>query len=340
MQNKGKWYLGMDVSKLWVDLAVLPVFNHQKQSILTQRFDNTVQGMKKMGSWLKKQHVPFNEESLLVIENTGIYHRLVWQYCSDNNLPLHIGNAAHIKWSLGITRGKNDLIDSKRLCMYACKQADELKVTAALDPIILKLKDLMTIRQTVLLQKNSLQSQLKERKNFKTDQSHQILAEALAPAINGLKKSLKNIEAEIKLIVKSTEAIHQNYDLLISVPGIGHLTAVYLICCTANFAGGHSGKQIACYAGVVPFDHTSGKSIKGRNKVHKMANKTLKKMLHLCALTSKKNYPEFKEYYDRKKAEGKHPISILNAIKNKIILRAAAVIKHQKPYIDNYQKAA
>src|SRR6218665_1044167 len=123
MQNKGKWYLGMDVSKLWVDLAVLPVFNHQKQSILTQRFDNTVQGMKKMGSWLKKQHVPFNEESLLVIENTGIYHRLVWQYCSDNNLPLHIGNAAHIKWSLGITRGKNDLIDSKRLCMYACKQA-------------------------------------------------------------------------------------------------------------------------------------------------------------------------------------------------------------------------
>lgn len=340
MQNDGKWYLGMDVSKLWVDLAVLPVINHEKQPILTYRFDNTVQGMKKMGSWLKEQQVPFNEDSLLVIENTGIYHRLVWQYCSDNNLPLHIGNAAHIKWSLGITRGKNDLIDSKRLCMYAFRQADELKVTAKLDPVILQLKDLMTTRQTLLLQKNSLQGQLRERKNFKTDQSYQLITQALAPALKGVKQSLKNIEAQIKSIVDRTEAIAHNYQLLLSVPGIGHLTAVYLICCTANFAGGHSGKQIACYAGVVPFDHSSGTSIKGRNKVHKMANKTLKKMLHLCALSSKKNYPEFTDYYNRKKEQGKHPLSILNAIKNKIVLRAVAVIKHQKPYLDNYQKAA
>ena len=63
-----------------------------------------------------------------------------------------------------------------------------------------------------------------------------------------------------------------------------------------------SGKQLACYCGVVPFDHQSGISIKGKQHVHKMANKELKRLLHMCALSSIKNYPEFKEYYNRKKA--------------------------------------
>ena len=74
--------------------------------------------------------------------------------------------------------------------------------------------------------------------------------------------------------------------------------------------------------------------------MHKMANKELKKILHLCALTAIKNYPEFRCYYERKKAEGKHGMSVINAIRNKIALRAVAVIKKQTKYVDNYKKAA
>lgn len=340
MQNSRQFYLGMDVSKGWVDLALLPVVNHHKHDMLTHRFDNTVQGLKKMDGWLKQQNVPFTEDSLLVIENTGIYHRLVWKYCSDNHLPLHIGNAAHIKWSLGITRGKSDIIDSKRLCPYAYKQREELQATPVLDAVVVKLKDLMTTRQTLLGQKNSLQTQLKERQAFKTDAAYTVLAKAVEPALKGLQQSLKSIERQIKETVKASPGLHHNYQLLCTVPGIGHFTAVYLICCTANFAGKHSGKQLACYAGGVPFGSSSGTSIKGRNKVHKMANKTLKKMLHLGALSCIKNYPEFRDYYQQKKEEGKHPITILNAIRNKVVLRAAAVIKQQQPYRDHYQKTA
>lgn len=340
MQNKGKYYLGMDVSKAWVDVAVLPVINHEKQPMTTNRFDNTVKGIKKLGQWLKQQQVGFDKNSLVVIENTGIYHRLIWQYCSEQGLPLYIGNAAHIKWSLGITRGKSDLMDCKRLCNYAFKQADELKASPVLDPVLLSLKDLMTTRSTLLQQKNRLQIQLREHKMYKTAAAYEQLAQALEPVIRSLKEAIKAMEREIKKVVAANAVIKKNYQLLNSVPGIGHFTAVYLICCSSNFAGKHSGKQIACYAGVVPFGHSSGSSVKGRDKVHKMANKTLKKMLHLGALTSIKNYPEFKDYYDRKKAEGKHPLSILNAIRNKLVLRAVAVIKNQKAYINNYQKAA
>jgi hypothetical protein len=43
-----------------------------------------------------------------------------------------------------------------------------------------------------------------------------------------------------------------------------------------------------------------------------------------------------KQYYDRKIAEGKHALSVLNAVKNKLVLRAVAVIKSQTPYVDNF----
>lgn len=65
------------------------------------------------------------------------------------------------------------------------------------------------------------------------------------------------------------------------------------------------GKQLASYAGVVPFEHSSEVSTKGRSRVHKMANKDLKKMLHFCALTAIKYYPEFRDYFNRKKQQEK-----------------------------------
>lgn len=340
MQKEVKFYLGIDVSKSWFDISVMAVIDHQKQPMQTKRFDNTTDGMKQLNKWLKLQTVSFDEHSLLVIENTGVYHRLIWEYCSTHNLPIYIGNAAHIKWSFGITRGKNDVIDSQRLCNYASKNADELKATAALNPVFIRLKDMITSRVRLLEQANSIKVYLGELKLSNTKEVQQILEQAHKAALNGLEKSITQIEAQIEKIIKEDTSIKTNYDLLISVPGIGHITAVYIICCSNNFAGNLSGKQLASYAGVVPFRDTSGSSIKGKDKVHKMANKDLKKLLHLCALSAINNYPEFRQYYERKKAEGKHSMSILNAIRNKIALRAAAVIKNKRKYVDNYKKAA
>lgn len=340
MNEEVRFYLGIDVSKLWFDISVMAVIDHKKQPLQTKRFDNSPEGLKQLDKWLKLQSVSFDEHSLLVIENTGVYHRLIWEYCSTHNLPIYIGNAAHIKWSFGIARGKNDVIDSQRLCNYACKNADDLKVTAALNPVFIQLKDMITSRVRLMEQANATKVFLKELKQSNTKEVQQILEQAHKAALKGLEKSIERIEAHIKTIIESDTAIKANYDLLISVPGIGHVTAVYIICCTNNFAGNISGKQLASYAGVVPFKDTSGTSIKGKHKVHKMANKDLKKLLHLCAVSAIGHHQEFRQYYDRKKAEGKHSMTILNAIRNKIALRAVAVIKSRKKYVDNYKKAA
>ena len=147
-------------------------------------------------------------------------------------------------------------------------------------------------------------------------------------------------EAEIKKLITENQDIQTNYKLLLSVPGIGHFTALYLIGCTNNFPGKIRGKQLASYAGVVPFEYSSGISIRGRNKVYPMANKELKSMLYMCAMSAIQHYPEFKQYYERKEKEGKHGWIIINAIKNKIVLRAVAVGNKQSPYVHNQHIAA
>ena len=338
MKKEMKFYLGMDVSKLWIDITIMCVLNHIKQAMVSERFDNDQAGMKALGKWLKKHQVSFDENSLLVIENTGVYHRLVWEYCSAQGLPLHIGNATHIKWSFGIARGKSDKIDSQRLCAYAFKNADELKATPVLNPVFIKLKDMMTARSRLLAQKNSIKVYLGEMKLSNSKETQLIIEQAHKAAIEGIEQSIKIVENQIHQMIGQDAAIKNNYDLLISVPGIGHLTAVYIICCTNNFICKITGKQLASYAGVAPFGNTSGTSIKGRDKVHKMANKNLKKLLHMGAISAITHYPEFKDYYERKVKEGKHEQSVINAVRSKIALRAVAVINNQEKYVDNYKK--
>jgi transposase len=340
MQVLKKNYLGIDVSKPWFDVSLLSVADHQRQPMITERFDNTTAGMKAFKKWLVCHTVSFDTNSLLVIENTGVYHRLIWSFCSKHQLQLHIGNAAHIKWSLGITRGKSDIIDSQRLCTYCYKQAEELQATPALDPVFMKLKDLMSSRNRLVTQLHSTKNYIKEIQCTDDKVLLAMLDKAHKAALEGLKKSIVQLEELINKIIHEDQAIYNNYQLIKSVPGIGHLTAVYIICCTNNFATKPTGKQLASYAGVVPFEHSSGISIKGKSRVHKMANKDLKKMLHLCALTAIKYCPEFRQYFDRKKAEGKNGMLVLNAIRNKLVLRGVAVVNNQKPYVENPQITA
>lgn len=340
MTGTTKFFIGIDVSKPYFDVSLMAVTDHIKQAVETAKFDNTAAGIKLFGKWLKQHKATMDENSLVVMENTGIYHRLLWSFCGRKGLPLHIGNAAHIKWSFGIARGKNDKIDSIRLCNYAFKEAGELKATEALDPTLLHLKDFISARTKLLKQAASIRVSVGELKGVNEKPHQKLVEKTLKSAIEGISRSIAAVEKEIRKIIKESRAFKNSYRLLLSIPGIGHVTAVYLIGCTANFAGGPSGKQLACYAGVVPFEHSSGISIKGRSRVHRMANKELKRLLYMGAMSVIQHNREFSNYYNRKTDEGKNSMSVINAVKNKILLRVAAVIKTQTSYKSNYKIAA
>ena len=334
-----KNYLGIDVSKLTFDACLLVVINGIKSSLFSQQFTNDESGLKLFKKWLENYAVSFDENSLLVIENTGIYHRQLWQFCSTHFLPIYIGNAAHLKHSFGITRTKNDVKDAERLCTYCYKNADELQATPILNSSLITLKDLLSNRSKLIQQKNAIVQTINELKTSNSKATQKLMLELNEAAIDGLKKSILLIEKAIAKIIKEDDTFQQNFNLLLSVPGIGKIIAAFLICCTNNFSGKISGKQLASYAGVVPFEHSSGTSVKKQPRVHFMANKELKSILTMGALSAIQTYPEFKNYYERKMIEKKKHNLVLNAIKNKMILRAVAVINKNQPYVDNYKKA-
>ena len=124
--------------------------------------------------------------------------------------------------------------------------------------------------------------------------------------------------------------------LVQSVPGIGLITAAHVLVYTCAFKKIKTPREFASYAGVAPFGRQSGTSIKGKPKVSNMANKTMKTLLHLCAMTARSCDEEIKAFYERKIAEGKEKMLVMNAVRNKLIHRVFACVNQGRPYFKNY----
>jgi len=336
-----RFYLGADISQDYIDVALrVREEDHRLSALQSIRIDNNKKGFALLDKWLRKAGVQLGEQALMVVENTGVYHRSLMRWCNTQGLPLYIGNATGLHHSFGIVRGKDDRVDAERLCAYCVSHADTLKATTAVSEEVLQLKDLYAVRGRLIRQKAAHRQHLSALKRSEGKGVYAALEQSLRPAIKGLEASINKIEEKIKALIKASQALNTTYHLLLSVPGVGHVTAVYLICCTNNFAEAPNGKSLACYAGVAPFGKQSGTSIRGRAKVHHMANKELKKLLHQGARSVVVHKAEFRSYYERKKGEGKHDLCVINAIKNKILLRVASVISKGRKYEEKLPAAA
>jgi transposase len=194
------------------------------------------------------------------------------------------------------------------------------------------LKDLLTIRERLIRLSNALNVPLKElRINYNRNEWLKI-KKVSEPGITGLAASLEKVEDEIDNIIKTDKEINREIALLKSVPGIGKIIALNLICKTDEFTKCKTGKQLACMAGVAPFEYSSG-TVVGKGHVSFYGDKSLKKYLYMGASSVlKSKTSELGKYYDRKVAEGKNKMLVINNIRNKILLRAAAVIRRGEPY--------
>ncbi|MBC8883951.1 IS110 family transposase [Flavobacterium piscinae] len=109
----------------------------------------------------------------------------------------------------------------------------------------------------------------------------------------------------MKSIINKNETLSKQFNLVKSVPGIGEQTALYFIIATKGFKSFKTWRKFACYSGVAPFEYSSGSSVRGKTKVNHLADKKMKSLLQMCSMTSLKYDPQLKEYYNKKKAEGK-----------------------------------
>jgi transposase len=143
---------------------------------------------------------------------------------------------------------------------------------------------------------------------------------------------IEKLEQQIEELLTSDPGLKTSSDLLKSIVGVGPVVATTAIIKTANFTLFPNARKFACYCGTAPFEHSSGKSIKGKTRISHLADKTMKTLLDQAAKTAIQHDPELKAYYQRRLEAGKGRRSTINIVRNKIIYRMFAVISRGEPY--------
>ena len=148
-----------------------------------------------------------------------------------------------------------------------------------------------------------------------------------------LNAGLDKINLEIKTLIKNDSELNHLFKIVTSVSYVGEVVAEELLVCTNGFKNFTSAKKFASYCGIAPFEYSSGSSIHKKMRVSKISNKRIKSVLHMPALASINRNAEFRAYYERKIAEGHAGMSVLNAVKNKIIKRIFACVRDDRLYM-------
>lgn len=321
--------LGIDISKDTIDLGLSQ--NKANSSITNNKFSNNLKGYKGLLAWLEEQHVAL-DQVLICLETTGIYHRCLVAFLQSYQAFVWVEKAVAIKWGSGLQRGKNDQIDAQRICLYAFRNQDKAQAYAAKDQALQKLGDLLANRERLIEAKKLLSLPIKELKQIGLKEESKYVEKSCKRTLESIEKDIQTIEKELEAIIAQNKELEANYNSVCSVPYVGRITAFHLLVATNNFTRFENAKQLASYGGIAPFLYQSGKSVRGKTQVHHMANKKIKRALHLCAVSSIRYAGEMKAYFDRKVREGKNKMSVLNAIRNKLLHRIFACLRENRLY--------
>lgn len=313
-------FIGIDISKLTLDVCVLQ--GNAKQSYV---INNEPKSIKAFFTSLTSSHL------YVGMENTGCYNYHLYQVLSDMGLDYYVIPPIHLKKSLGLSRGKNDKIDALRIACFVELNIKRLSVYRPQRTAVKKLQVLLTSREQRIKIKKQLQNN-SEHYAYMSKSDSTLLVKLDNKLIAQIEEQIKAIENQIQQVVAADDQLSASYKLITTVQGVGKVLGWHLLVRTGEFKNITSPRKLACYAGVAPFEHSSGTSIRGKSKVSHYADKNLKRLLHLAAMSAIRLTGDLKDYFDRKVAEGKNKMSVLNAVRNKIIHRIYAVLKYQRHY--------
>ena len=316
-----KIFIGIDISSKTLDLCV-------KIEGKIEYFD--IQNEPKSIRTFFKKHV--RETAIVAMENTGRYNWNLFEVLSKMNLQVYVLSPLHLKKSLGLSRGKNDKVDALRICNYIEKNQKESIAWKPSSAAVCKLKILLAERNSRVRMKAGLAKQQHDYKLMKSLGLDKDLLKLNQKLIEAVEVQIKKIEEAIEKNIKEDSELNRKAILIRSVPGVGKIVCWTMIAKTEGFTTITDPRKMACYSGVAPFDHQSGTSLRFKPKVSIFADKGIKSLLHLAAMSAIRLNNELRVYYQRKVEQGKNKMSVLNAVRNKIIHRIFAVIKNQAMY--------
>jgi len=328
------YFIGTDVSKNELDFAVMC----GKTLLFHQEIANTEQAITLFIKGLTRLPAFDLDNAVFCMEHTGIYNNHLLAYLHKKKANIWLESAIQIKRSSGNIRGKNDKVDAIRIADYAYTKRDKVRLWAPKREVIQQLAGLTSVRTRLIEAKKMLKTPLQEQNSFNTKRVVSKGAAVCSHTLKAIDADLEKAEKAIDELIAKDPELKRLFSLVASVIGIGKVTATQILITTNEFKDITNAKQYACYAGVAPFIKESG-IFKGKGRVSHMANKKVKTLLHMSAIVAIQYNQDLKCYYNRKVNEQKkNKMSVINAVRNKLILRIFACVNHNSTYQNNYQK--
>ncbi|MEV4188971.1 transposase, partial [Streptosporangium canum] len=155
-------------------------------------------------------------------------------------------------------------------------------------------------------------------------------AETVLPRLSRSLRSVLDQREQVAAEVEAMLDAHPLAKVLITMPGLGIRTTARLLLEIGDISAFATPGHLAAYAGLAPVTRRSGSSIKGEHPP-KGGNKALKRAMFLAAFASLSD-PESREYYDKKRAEGKKHNAALICLARRRSDVIYAMLRDRKPY--------
>jgi transposase len=330
-----KQVVGIDVAQKELVVTLGRMFEDLSIELYAYKvFKNTEKGFVGLSDWVKK--ITKTEVKVLyVMEATGVYHQKFAYYLDKNDydvsivLPNKISNYIRT-------------LDIKTITDKTCSQAiarfgleRKLDLWKRPKSVYKSLQQLTRERDQIVNERVIVKNQLHaEESEAEPNENSLKRIKTRIRFLNGQEKEIKN---DISAIVKNDENLKKEIDIICTIPGVGELTAVIVLAETNGFELIRNKRQLTSYAGLDIKEKQSGTSIKGKPRISKKGNRSLRKAMHFPALVAVKWDENFRELYAR--IVSKHGIKMkaLVAVQRKILEMIFIVFKNKTIYDKEYE---
>ena len=138
-----------------------------------------------------------------------------------------------------------------------------------------------------------------------------------------------------ELEVKMTDILDKLQSPIMSIPGIGTITAATILGEIGDISRFSTSAKLAAFAGIDATVIQSGEYQSIQNKMSKRGSPYLRKALFQAALVASIYDPTFKAFYQKKRAEGKHHLTAVGAVSRKMCNVIHAILTKNEPYYGN-----
>lgn len=305
MQQTEESFIGIDVSKTALDVA-------EYGQEMVERYVNDETGI---ASIVKTLEVRSSITSILV-EASGGFERALVSELAAVGLPIIVVNPTRVR-NFARAKGqlaKTDRIDAQIIASFAQAIRPELRPLAGSDQQFIKA--LVTRRRQLI----DMQTAEKNRRTSITP----ALMPRLEKHIAWIAAELAEIEIELADWIDNNTQWRETRELLVSVPGVGKVTAFTLLAGLPEL-GNLSRQKIAALVGLAPYNRDSGKS---RGRRHIFGGRSdVRSVLYMASLSGIRFNPSIKAFYDRLIANGKLPKVALTACMRKLLTILNAIVR-------------